>query len=188
MAPERNICSTMTEQNFTTIAERLGGRAGDLVDATEDAMRLEDHHTWPKRNVGRLGGLMRTKKNMGTHRAPLHGVGFRPRMPSPARQLRRLHHCGCGDVGGMRSPAAVKAAATAASHARRQPTRLSPASLCGPSHRWIRVMNNYQSASNCGARPESRAPRPHCTERTLDYRFLHMRKPSLVPFASCATE
>ena len=41
MAPEGNIFSTMTEQNFTTIAERLGVRARDLVDATEDAMRLK---------------------------------------------------------------------------------------------------------------------------------------------------
>ena len=63
MAPKGNIFSTMTEQNFTTIAERLGVRARDLVDATEDAMRLEDHHTWRKRTAERLGGLMRTKKH-----------------------------------------------------------------------------------------------------------------------------
>jgi len=60
--PEVALFGAMEEANFVSIAERLGVRAGDLMDAVEDACRLPEHHTWTKRTAEGLGGTMRTAK------------------------------------------------------------------------------------------------------------------------------
>lgn len=60
--PEVNVFNDMTDSHIEVVAERLGIRAGDLLDAADDARRLPDHHTWPQRIAERLGGTMRTSK------------------------------------------------------------------------------------------------------------------------------
>jgi len=60
-APERAIFESLNDDHYVTIAQRLGVDAGTLMDATEDAMRLEDHHAWPARVAKKLG-TMRTSR------------------------------------------------------------------------------------------------------------------------------
>jgi len=62
LAPERAVFSAMQEEQFVALGQRLGVQAGALMDAVEDAMRLDDHHTWPARVAERLAGTMRASK------------------------------------------------------------------------------------------------------------------------------
>jgi predicted ATPase len=48
-APEVDVYKSMTPESWGIVAERLGVRTGDLLDAAEDAFALEDHHAWSRR-------------------------------------------------------------------------------------------------------------------------------------------
>jgi predicted ATPase len=61
-APEVAVFGGLSDEHYTAVAERLGVRAGDLMDAVEDAQRLPNHHTWPGRTAERLGGTIRTTR------------------------------------------------------------------------------------------------------------------------------
>ncbi len=58
-ATERVVFNGLTEAQWAKVASRLGVRAGDLLDAVEDARRLEKHHTWPQRTAQVLGDRIR---------------------------------------------------------------------------------------------------------------------------------
>lgn len=61
-APERSVISSMTDAHLASVAERLGVRAGDLIDATEDAARITNRHPWPRNIASALGGAMRASR------------------------------------------------------------------------------------------------------------------------------
>ncbi|WP_236830116.1 AAA family ATPase [Blastococcus sp. KM273128] len=54
-APERVIFEGQTTESIDDAAARLGVRAGDLAEALDDARRLPQHHTWPRRTAAALG-------------------------------------------------------------------------------------------------------------------------------------
>lgn len=60
--PEVNVFADMKDENYLALGERLGVNAGELMDAVEDARRLEDHHTWAARTAKKLGGVMRATR------------------------------------------------------------------------------------------------------------------------------
>lgn len=62
LPPERAVIESMNEENLVSVAERLGERPGDLMDAHEDAIRLDDHHAWPRRVAERLSGTTRATR------------------------------------------------------------------------------------------------------------------------------
>ena len=58
-APERAVFEDLDEATWTIVAERLGAHPGSLLDAVEDAMRVDEHHTWVARTAERLHGRTR---------------------------------------------------------------------------------------------------------------------------------
>ena len=61
-SPERTAFQALTEAAWGNVAERLAVRHGDVLDAVEDTMRLEDAHTWPARLAERLGPGVRATR------------------------------------------------------------------------------------------------------------------------------
>jgi predicted ATPase len=62
LAPEKAVIGAMPDADVETVAERLGVRAGTLLDAKEDSLRLDEHHSWPQRIAERLSGTMRESR------------------------------------------------------------------------------------------------------------------------------
>ncbi|SFI75540.1 AAA domain-containing protein [Amycolatopsis sacchari] len=58
-APERVVYPNMPEDQVEIVAGRLGVRTGDLLDAIDDALRIENHHAWTRRIAELLGSRMR---------------------------------------------------------------------------------------------------------------------------------
>ncbi|WP_437083035.1 ATP-dependent nuclease [Streptomyces sp. enrichment culture] len=61
-APEREVLENSDEDYWDAVAQRLGVRTGDLLDAVEDARRLENHHAWSRRVAENLGPRVRTDR------------------------------------------------------------------------------------------------------------------------------
>lgn len=61
-SPERSAFTGLTDDQWGSVAERLGVRHGDLLDAVEDAKLLENPHTWAARTAERLHAGMRARK------------------------------------------------------------------------------------------------------------------------------
>ncbi|WP_327176401.1 AAA family ATPase [Streptomyces sp. NBC_01335] len=61
-APEREVFENTDENYWDVVALRLGVRTGDLLDAVEDAKRLENHHAWSRRVAENLGPRVRTDR------------------------------------------------------------------------------------------------------------------------------
>ncbi len=61
-SPEREAFASMTDDTWAKVAERLAVRLGDLLDAVEDAVRLDDPHTWSSRVAERLHASMRPSR------------------------------------------------------------------------------------------------------------------------------
>ncbi|MFF4371421.1 ATP-dependent endonuclease [Streptomyces sp. NPDC001594] len=62
IAPEREVFENSDEDYWDVVAQRLGVRTGDLLDAVEDARRLENHHAWSRRIAEDLGPRVRTDR------------------------------------------------------------------------------------------------------------------------------
>ncbi|MCJ0875855.1 ATP-dependent endonuclease [Streptomyces sp. AP-93] len=62
IAPEREVFQNPDEDYWDAVAQRLGVRAGDLLDAVEDAKHLENHHAWSRRVAENLGPRVRTDR------------------------------------------------------------------------------------------------------------------------------
>src|SRR5690606_26489603 len=60
--PERVVFESLQDDHYAVLAERLGVPVGALLDAIEDAIRLDDHHTWARRVAERLSGAIRPSK------------------------------------------------------------------------------------------------------------------------------
>ncbi|GAB3003443.1 bacteriophage protein [Amycolatopsis acidiphila] len=61
-SPEATLFQSFTSAQWASVAELLGVRPGDLEDAVEDAMRLENVHTWCRRTAERLGPRVRAQR------------------------------------------------------------------------------------------------------------------------------
>ncbi|WEB40950.1 AAA family ATPase [Streptomyces yunnanensis] len=61
-APEREVFENSDEDYWDVVAQRLGVRTGDLLDAVEDARRLENHHAWSRRIAENLGPRVRADR------------------------------------------------------------------------------------------------------------------------------
>lgn len=61
-APEREVFENSDEEYWDVVAQRLGVRTGDLLDAVEDAGRLENHHAWSRRIAEDLGPRVRADR------------------------------------------------------------------------------------------------------------------------------
>ncbi|MFS8103470.1 AAA family ATPase [Lentzea alba] len=61
-APERVVFNGLTEEQWGKVAQRLAVREGDLLDAVDDAKRLENSHTWPRRTAEALGARFRASR------------------------------------------------------------------------------------------------------------------------------
>lgn len=60
--PEVVIYSSLSETEWATVADRLGQPVGQLLDAKEAAMQIENHHAWTGDIARRIGGTMRPSK------------------------------------------------------------------------------------------------------------------------------
>lgn len=60
--PERVVFESLTDENWIAVAERLGQEVGQLLDAKEAALQIEDHHAWAGNIARRIGGTMRPSK------------------------------------------------------------------------------------------------------------------------------
>ncbi|MEV0649779.1 AAA family ATPase [Phytomonospora sp. NPDC050363] len=61
-APEKEVFGVTDESVWEYVADRLGVRTGDLLEAIEDARRLPDHHVWTKRIAAALGERVRADR------------------------------------------------------------------------------------------------------------------------------
>ncbi|WP_181428637.1 ATP-dependent nuclease [Modestobacter versicolor] len=61
-APEKEMFTALDDNHWAAIAERLGVRLGQLLDAKDDAMQLPDHHTWIRRTAEGLGDRLRSSQ------------------------------------------------------------------------------------------------------------------------------
>ncbi|WP_260618070.1 ATP-dependent endonuclease [Streptomyces sp. WAC07149] len=61
-SPEREVLENSSDDYWDLVAQRLGVRTGDLLDAVEDARRLENHHAWARRIAENLGPRVRTDR------------------------------------------------------------------------------------------------------------------------------
>lgn len=60
--PEKVVFRSLDDTTWTTVAERLGVRPGDLIDAAADALRDDLHHTWARRIADSLSSTFRASK------------------------------------------------------------------------------------------------------------------------------
>ncbi|MCX2950749.1 ATP-dependent nuclease [Lentzea sp. NEAU-D7] len=61
-APERAVFASMSEDAWEAVSQRLGVRAGDLFEAVDDAVQIENHHAWSRKVAERLGARVRTDR------------------------------------------------------------------------------------------------------------------------------
>lgn len=61
-APEKEAMESLSDSNWAAIAERLGRPAGEVLDAKDVALRVENHHAWCKQVARQLGGTIRPTK------------------------------------------------------------------------------------------------------------------------------
>ena len=61
-APERTVFTSFTDAEWAAVAERLGQPAGQLLDAKDAALQIENHHAWAGDIARRIGGTMRPSK------------------------------------------------------------------------------------------------------------------------------
>lgn len=61
-APERELFGALSDSDWEAVAERLGRSAGELLDAKEKAVAIENHHAWSGRVAKELGGTIRPSK------------------------------------------------------------------------------------------------------------------------------
>lgn len=61
-APERVAFDSLDEGQWELVAQRLGVRLGDLLDAYDDAIRLPNAHAWTRRLAEHLGARMRVRR------------------------------------------------------------------------------------------------------------------------------
>lgn len=61
-APEVAVFRSLNEAQWQIVAERLGVRPGDLLDAAEDALRLPNHHSWAQGIARNLSISMRASR------------------------------------------------------------------------------------------------------------------------------
>ncbi|GLW52521.1 ATP-dependent nuclease [Kitasatospora phosalacinea] len=61
-APEKVIFRDATDEYWDLVAQRMGVRVGDLLDAVEDAVRIENHHAWTRRVAESLGPRVRASR------------------------------------------------------------------------------------------------------------------------------
>lgn len=65
LPPEKAVIEEMPEKFIKIVAERLGVREGDLLEARADALRLQGpgkHHLWAQKIAERLSGTMQKSK------------------------------------------------------------------------------------------------------------------------------
>ncbi|WP_329087756.1 MULTISPECIES: ATP-dependent nuclease [unclassified Streptosporangium] len=60
--PEKVVFGGDDGDAWTEVAQRLGVRPADLLDAVDDARQLENHHPWPGRIAERLGPHVRKSR------------------------------------------------------------------------------------------------------------------------------
>ncbi|SCX24888.1 ATP-dependent nuclease [Mycolicibacterium fluoranthenivorans] len=60
--PEVAAFQSLSDAQWEKVALRLGRPAGELLDAKEAAMNIENHHAWTREIAKRLGGTMRPSK------------------------------------------------------------------------------------------------------------------------------
>lgn len=58
-APEKELFEALGDRGWESVSQRLGYSAGEVLDARDQAMALQDHHTWCGKVAGLLGGLTR---------------------------------------------------------------------------------------------------------------------------------
>lgn len=61
-APESEVMLSLSDANWTAVAERLGWPVGQLLDAKDSAILIPDHHAWPGEIARLIGGTMRPSK------------------------------------------------------------------------------------------------------------------------------
>lgn len=61
-APEREIFCTLSESDWLEISLRLGRSAGDVLEASEKAQLVENHHAWTGEIARALGGTIQKSK------------------------------------------------------------------------------------------------------------------------------
>lgn len=60
--PEVEAFGSFTEEHWVSVAERLGRSAGEVLDAKDRAMQIENHHAWCGEVARQAGGTMRPSK------------------------------------------------------------------------------------------------------------------------------
>ncbi|MFJ6172142.1 ATP-dependent nuclease [Curtobacterium sp. NPDC092190] len=61
-APEKETIQALSDHHWSTVAERLGRPAGEVLDARDKALLIENHHAWTKEMARQLGGTMQPRK------------------------------------------------------------------------------------------------------------------------------
>ncbi|MEV7963230.1 ATP-dependent nuclease [Oerskovia paurometabola] len=61
-SPERDVFAGLDESHWAIVAERLGRPAGELLDAKDAALQVDNHHAWCGEIARRLGGTVRPSK------------------------------------------------------------------------------------------------------------------------------
>ncbi|WP_236967670.1 ATP-dependent nuclease [Microbacterium aurantiacum] len=60
--PERVVFQSLDDSHWQAVAERLGQPVGELLDAKDAALQIENHHAWAGEIARRIGGTMRPSK------------------------------------------------------------------------------------------------------------------------------
>lgn len=61
-APEREVLETLTDDDWVAVALRVGGAGGEVLDAKDIALKIENHHAWCRSIAATLGGAVRPSK------------------------------------------------------------------------------------------------------------------------------
>ncbi|MFT7766764.1 ATP-dependent nuclease [Clavibacter tessellarius] len=61
-APEKEAASSLSEEQWSAVAERLGRSAGEVLDAKDQALAIPNHHAWAGEIAKLLGGTTRPSK------------------------------------------------------------------------------------------------------------------------------
>ncbi len=61
-APEKEVFDALDEAAWETVARRLDVRAGELLQAVDDARQIDNHHAWTRRVAEHLGPRVRTDR------------------------------------------------------------------------------------------------------------------------------
>lgn len=60
--PEVELFGSFSESHWASVAERLGRSAGEVLDAKDKAIRIDNHHAWCRTMAKHAGGTIRPSK------------------------------------------------------------------------------------------------------------------------------